>query len=130
MTNDAHARRRVQCLFCSTTPTLNNFMAHLKTVHPDQYVPGAPRRSYLVELEAPRSFAVVVPTPAPEPPVQQPLPEVTLDHGMTVDDIVVPAIMTLAMPGNVVPVAHLGALFLWRDQTAAMLAAISGKVSQ
>ena len=41
-----------------------------------------------------------------------------------VDDIVIPAITAMAHPGEVVPVAHLAALFAWRDATAVMLRAV------
>jgi hypothetical protein len=39
----------------------------------------------------------------------------------TVDDIVLPVVEQLAKPSGKVPVAALAALFVWRDQTAAML---------
>jgi hypothetical protein len=40
------------------------------------------------------------------------------------DDVVLPVIELLAQPGSMVPVAHLAALFTWRDATAAMLKAV------
>ena len=40
------------------------------------------------------------------------------------DEIVLSTIEVMAMPGNMVPVAHLAALFAWRDATAVMLAAV------
>lgn len=43
------------------------------------------------------------------------------------DDIVIPAITELAKPSGVIPVAHLAAILVWRDATAALLDSVAAK---
>jgi len=45
----------------------------------------------------------------------------------SVDDIVLPVVEQLAKPSGKVPVSALAALFVWRDQTAAMLREVTGR---
>lgn len=53
---------------------------------------------------------------------QTPPPVVIAPFGPdNLDDIVLPVVEMLAAPGDMVPVAALGALFVWRDATAKML---------
>jgi len=47
-------------------------------------------------------------------------------HGpWAVDDIVLPVVHQLAQPSGMIPVDYLGAILVWRDATAAMLAAVT-----
>ena len=44
-----------------------------------------------------------------------------------VDDIVLPVVEQLAAPRGLIPVAHLAAILAWRDATAVMLSAVTGR---
>ena len=57
---------------------------------------------------------------------QRQRPSVTIAGPWETDDIVLPVMEQLALPKGLIPVVHLGAIFAWRDATAAMLSAVTG----
>lgn len=124
-------RRYVRCLLCDRPVTINNLTTHVKSRHPASA--GVPRVELYDELEeqpttvprarrrgkaelevAPRARAEEVPesrraASAPElPPLE-------------LDEIVLAVVETLAEPAGLLPVAHLPALFAWREATATFL---------
>ena len=103
----------VQCDACGVTLRRGSFAKHKKTRHGGvARIRSAARAELLATVSHPETQRLPQAHTAPDP------------EPLTVDEIVLPAIAVMAMPGNVVPVAHLAALFAWRDATAVMLAAV------
>ena len=101
----------VQCDACGVTMRYGSFAKHKKNRHGGvARIRSAARAELLATVSHPEIQRLPQAHTAPDP--------------LTVDEIVLPAIAVMAMPGNVVPVAHLAALFAWRDATAVMLAAV------
>jgi hypothetical protein len=108
--------RRVQCLLCPKTVTLNNFSTHLKLKHPDQL---GPRKQFFAELGAPLAPSGPVVPPLPVPAVHTArAPQVP---PLDLDDIVLAVVEQLSEPAGMLPVADLPALFAWREATALFL---------
>ena len=106
----------VQCDACGVTMRYGSFAKHKKTRHGGvARIRSAARAELLAPVSHPEPQRLPSEHTAPDPVHSEPL---------TVDEIVLSTIEVMAMPGNMVPVAHLAALFAWRDATAVMLAAV------
>lgn len=105
-----------ECTICGhRTPTRSGAANHVKRTHHEARGYGRHVRK-VGEASVP---AVVEKAKAKAVPVEH---EHEHEHEpWRVDDIVLPVIRNLALPSGMVPVEHLGAVFTWRDATAAML---------
>jgi len=102
---------------CGAPLMQSSFHKHWQIIH------GGDSRYSWAPLRANRVVKAPVTHPEPERLSEEhtaPDPEVSIK----VDDIVIVAIRALAHPSGVVPVAHLAALFAWREATATMLRAV------
>jgi hypothetical protein len=108
--------RLVTCDRCGVTMRYGSFSKHRRTRHAGQ---ATFSEFGAAELVVPTSTVVADSHLSAEPEQGDP------QHPWTTDEVVLPVIELMAQPGGVVPVAHLAALFAWRDATAVMLAAVS-----
>jgi hypothetical protein len=113
------------CSRCGVRLRRTSWSTHVRVLHPRDSAARFVEESLLVGSTVNGAVVVSAAPPAPKPAKQVPPPE-PVPVFREVDDIVMPVIELMAQPGNVVPVAHLAALFAWRDATAAMLAAVTG----
>jgi hypothetical protein len=117
---------RVTCNACGAPLLLASFPSHKNVRHEG-------KATYtIVGTTVPKKVVkalVPVPgTPAPSRPAERhTAPDPVLHEPLSADDIVLTTIELMSQPGNVVPVAHLAALFAWRDATAVMLREVSGQ---
>lgn len=139
----ARSQRRVLCTLCDPWKqvTLNNFNTHVGYHHHEHV--GEDRRTLYVELDGspPAKPGAPVPPASLEgglPRGRRPRREVELAATPTkkaapappplgledVDAIVLAVVDQLAEPAGLLPVAHLPALFAWREATATFLRAV------
>jgi hypothetical protein len=114
------ADRRVICVACpdgARPPSRKNIRAHYKAHHPAK-VNGETVKMF---REIPAAGAALVPVPATRPAPPD-LPPLGVED---VDGIVLGVVDQLAGPAGMLPVAHLPALLLWREATAAFLRAVT-----
>jgi hypothetical protein len=122
-------RRYVECRFCAKHVTKNNLGTHVKTHHPARL--GDDPASWFMELPADEAIPATIAARTPEPPPGLALPAVAGQDPppdlppLDLDDIVLSVVEHIAEPSGMVPVAHLPALFAWREATATFLRAVS-----
>lgn len=121
-------RRYVECRFCARHVTRNNISAHVRDKHPAR-VPDGPA-SWFLELPADQAIPAAIAAQTPVPPPGLALPAVAGQDPtpglppLDLDDIVLSVVEHIAEPSGMVPVAHLSALFAWREATAAFLRSV------
>jgi hypothetical protein len=116
------ARRRVVCTQCGSEIARSSVRKHFAMTHPRVSIDIT---AMFREMPAPRRVpAVVSARPAPVPP---PAPEPVVLPPLDADDIVLTVVDQLAEPSGLLPVAHLAAVFAWRDSTAAFIRAVQRK---
>lgn len=115
--------RRVRCLVCDRSVTKNNLRAHYATNHGGKraHVPLVDLFDELPGTEVAPVRGVEAPPSAP--PVAAELPPLGPED---LDGIVLAVVESLAVPSGLLPVAHLAAVFEWRDATAAFLRSVRG----
>lgn len=113
---DSNAKRQ-RCDLCGIEMRRDSMSKHFRNKHA-----GMTARGNVTTLDSSMSTH---PSTLVRVEQQSSRDDVHLDSGFGVDDIVMPVIEQLASPLGLVPVAALGALFVWRDQTAAMLRAVT-----
>jgi hypothetical protein len=118
------ARRRVRCLACDASVTLNNLRSHYFYRHGSRR-PGVALGDLYDELEVAAPRAEIVRAQAEEAPesyrraaaASEPPP-------LELDDIVLAVVDSLAEPSGLLPVSHLPAVFAWREATAMFLRSV------
>jgi len=119
------------CSMCNGSVRRKNIVAHLKHVHHvhAQYGQGASfwRAEPVEDLRAAVPAVVKMSAPAV---VHNPSRLNGVDVIASADDLVLPAIRVMALPGEVVPIDALPALFKWRDATAEMLTSIRNEAQR
>lgn len=114
--------KRVVCAACSVEVGLNNLRRHVRAAHPD-----ITERPFDELIRQPKAKAPV-PAVASRNAIEVAKPELEAPTTLDIDDadgIVTFVLEQLAGPVGVIPVEHFAAIFLWREQTAAFLRAVT-----
>lgn len=119
---DKRSSKQGWCTVCCAQVARKNIARHVIDTH-DVALQWGEGIKYWVEERPKIGVAVLATSPPADSPLSaepDPLPQ------LTVDEVVLPLIEVMALPNGMVPVTAMAALFLWRDQTAVMLNAVSG----
>jgi len=112
-----------ECLLCGATFAVTGVSHHFARWHPGTGQKVGRNYRYVDDDAVPAQTPARVDTAGVLDRVAHPQHDPRLPW--SVDDIVLPTIEAMAHPGGMIPVAHLAAIFVWREATAAMLAAVS-----
>jgi hypothetical protein len=115
------ARRRVICTQCGHEMARSSVRKHYAMTHPRVRIDVS---AMFREVTVPRRVPAVV-SARPAPPEPEPVVLPPLDA----DDIVLAVVDQLAEPSGLLPVAHLAAVFAWRDSTTAFIRAVQRRSS-